>query len=475
MTPTFTAKSHGASLETFDINDDRAPMPIQYIEDSKDISSKGCSSFNKNLEIIESDSNAPLPFEYCPAVGSVMNERRYAMLKTKHAAMQSTARAIQCGADNDDSLYIDINDNRKENINANDLIRDKMRLETLPCANDPTQLEWYACDINARELDEKNKNMLASDHISDIQKKNRWNNLIQHLFNFASSDVRVISSDKHDGAINRKNSMRQSELSSKGRSSIEINQDKSQTSKKDSNNDRSSSTLSDHTDEHLAVAMEVDPSTDEPIYDAIEYDPESKPPFYHNRRCRVYTALSLLLFTIIVSLAVVYSTKKGKEEAAQKQIFYVTLAPTPRPTTDREALGINDLIEEKVLHGNAKFNSMDENDPRLLALDWILHKDKMQLDLFDPNLSQRYVLALLAFQFDHQAWKLCGGNYSSTEVICAQEINGTDSQEEHIRWLSDADECDWYGVECLGGLVRELQLREYLQAIFFNFGTVKLI
>ena len=95
-------ESHGASLETFDINDDRAPMPIQYIEDSKDISSKGCSSFNKNLEIIESDSNAPLSFEYCPAVGSVMNERRYAMLKTKHAAMQSTAGAIQCGTDNDD-------------------------------------------------------------------------------------------------------------------------------------------------------------------------------------------------------------------------------------------------------------------------------------------------------------------------------------------------------------------------------------
>jgi hypothetical protein len=77
-----------------------------------------------------------------------------------------------------------------------------------------------------------------------------------------------------------------------------------------------------------------------------------------------------------------------------------------------------------------------------------------------PNLSQRYVLALLAFQFDYMAWTSCGGNYSSPEVICAVENNETDTIEEYSRWLSDTDECEWYGVDCHDGKIRELNLRE---------------
>ena len=267
------------------------------------------------------------------------------------------------------------------------------------------------------------------------------------------------SPNKCDESNDKQFSWRQSKASSKDRSSIEIDITKSRKSKKDSIDDGSSPTSPGYRDEGLAVATRVDPSMDEPIYAAIEYDPDSKPPLYRNRRCRVYTALSLLLFTIIVSLVVVYSTKKGKEEAAQKQVVFVTLAPTPRQTTDREALGINDLIQEKVLQNDATFDSMDEDDPRLLALDWILHKDEMQLELFDPNLSQRYVLALIAFQFDHEVWTSCGGDSSAKET-CTVEVNGTVSEEEHKKWLSGADECDWFGVECLGGRVRELRLRE---------------
>jgi hypothetical protein len=110
----------------------------------------------------------------------------------------------------------------------------------------------------------------------------------------------------------------------------------------------------------------------------------------------------------------------------------------------------------------------------LLALDWILHKDEMQLGPTDLNLYQHYVLSLLAFQFDSLAWASCGGNYSDFETICTVQMNGTDSeQDDYKRWLSGTDECDWYGVSCLDGKIRELALHEsifhYLTYIRFSY------
>ena len=114
---------------------------------------------------------------------------------------------------------------------------------------------------------------------------------------------------------------------------------------------------------------------------------------------------------------------------------------------------------------------MDKDDPRLLAMDWILYKDELQLELSAPNLSQRYVLSLLAFQFDYMAWTSCGGDYSSSELTCEVENNETDTTEEYSRWLSGTDECLWYGVSCLDGKVRELNLRKHHVVPFSNIIT----
>ncbi|KAL7478333.1 hypothetical protein ACHAW6_004102 [Cyclotella cf. meneghiniana] len=221
-----------------------------------------------------------------------------------------------------------------------------------------------------------------------------------------------------------------------------------------------------YSNDGLVVATKVESSEDnEAIYAAIEYDSVSKPPMYNNRRCRLYTSMSLLMITIIVALVVVYSTKKRKEEVAQQQVIYVTEVPTLPPTTDREALGLNNMIEEYVLQSNATFHGMAKDDPRWLALDWILHKDGMQLGKNDLNLYQRYVLVLLAFQFDSLAWSLCGGNYIDGDIAgnatCTIENeNTTDATEEYVRWLTSTNECKWYGVTCLDGKVRGLELPE---------------
>ena len=505
---------HDVSLETFDGHGDYAPKPMEYNQDNKDTSRTDELSFNKSLETIEGELNAPIPFEYCQggknsctdkspyAISSYdepvpvqyleemkdMNATKKASsapstagahfisatkddieikTKTKEGEMQQSRsiEVIRNYADQDDIRYIDIRDGRKVNINFNEMSHEQSY-------EDSEQLKWHGSGTNASQQDAKRKTTspyTAFFHSSDTQKEKK-RNFVLRLFKVAPADSKHMTPGKLSECTDEKIISQQSKASSKDRSSNGIDTTKSHTSKKDDSiDDNSSPTSPGYTDEELAVATRVDPSMDEPIYAAIEYDPDSKPPLFHNRRCRVYTALSLLLFTIVVSLVVVYSTKKGKEDTVQKQIIYVTLAPTPRPTTNREALGINNLIEEKVLQDNARFNSMDENDPRLLALDWILHKDEMQLESFDSNLSQRYVLALIAFQLDYQVWTSCGGNYWDTEVTCTVDINGTDPEEEYRRWLSGTNECDWYGVECLGGIVREIRLREYLQSQHFGF------
>jgi hypothetical protein len=56
-----------------------------------------------------------------------------------------------------------------------------------------------------------------------------------------------------------------------------------------------------------------------------------------------------------------------------------------QPTTYREKL-IQDMIEERVLDYNIQIRDLEQNDPRYLALDWILHGDRLQLNADSPNI-----------------------------------------------------------------------------------------
>ncbi|KAL3780384.1 hypothetical protein HJC23_002677, partial [Cyclotella cryptica] len=91
----------------------------------------------------------------------------------------------------------------------------------------------------------------------------------------------------------------------------------------------------------------------------------------------------------------------------------------PDHSTVPRSRSIRNAIEMNVLLRNAIFDEMESTDHRILALHWISDKDQMKLVESDPNLSQRYVLALLAYAFS---------------------INSS--------WLSDDSECEWFGVKC---------------------------
>lgn len=114
-------------------------------------------------------------------------------------------------------------------------------------------------------------------------------------------------------------------------------------------------------------------------------------------------------------------------------IVAVAVLVAAKPALTREQLVKNE-IESNVLLRNAKFDELSQNDSRNLALDWLLHSDQMRLNASDPNLDQRYILALFAFEF--------GSIFMSS-----------------TNWLSDEDECKWDGVMChANGDVYELQL-----------------
>lgn len=224
--------------------------------------------------------------------------------------------------------------------------------------------------------------------------------------------------------------------------------------------DAAVNTEPEFTEDGLAVAMAIDNSAeDEYIYSAIEYDPDSKPPLHKNRRFRVYTCLAFSMVVAVVAVVVIYVTKSAKgadiTEVSKLWDGDPSTSPTAPPTSNREASGIREQIEAGILQRGVNFTDMPENDPRYLALDWILHDDQLQLDSDDKNLYQRYVLALMAFTLDSLAWYECGehrtfGNVTEKfmEEGC-EVVNGATGQvEEHSVWLSSTEECEWYGVIC---------------------------
>lgn len=108
---------------------------------------------------------------------------------------------------------------------------------------------------------------------------------------------------------------------------------------------------------------------------------------------------------------------------------------------------ITQKLETVALLRNATFSNMDTDDPRYLALDWLLNDDEMNLDSSAKNLNQRYTLALLAFSLGSRNW-----NYEIDETARSDAIG------ENNTWLSSDDECSWYNVTCADGKVVALQL-----------------
>lgn len=216
---------------------------------------------------------------------------------------------------------------------------------------------------------------------------------------------------------------------------------------------------------NLAVATPVmGDDAEKPIYEATSY--EAKTPIYKTWKCIAITLVLLAVIGVVVGVAV---TSIVQPEETPVLIEYVTASPTAKPTvapTSERDIILAQTIERSVLMRNASFDNMTSNNPRKEALNWTQHTDSMQLEPTDPNLSQRYTLALLAFQLDHAVWfNEPDVNATSNETLDATD----DSSEEIIDWLSPTDECDWFGVTCVDGVVTEIDLCEFFASILSHF------
>jgi len=206
-------------------------------------------------------------------------------------------------------------------------------------------------------------------------------------------------------------------------------------------------------EEGLAVAVAVSPDEDEAfIPAAIEYDPDSKPPLLKNRRFRLYTcAAAILLVVVVCGIAVGVTMNTAKK--GQFDLEYVnatdrpTGMPTPAPTPGFFLDAVGDTIYNLV--GDKMY---DQGSPYALAADWIVNYDPMQLGPRDANIAQRYLLAMLFFEWNGMDWTECtptdDPNDTDCEATCYDWLYGDPFDCDKKRWLSNSHECEWLGVTC---------------------------
>jgi hypothetical protein len=68
------------------------------------------------------------------------------------------------------------------------------------------------------------------------------------------------------------------------------------------------------------------------------------------------------------------------------------------------------------------------------AYQWLVNEDEFYVCPYDPNVAQRYILAVLYFATNGEAWLHCSNNTASS---CDED-----------RFLSASHECEWGGVGC---------------------------
>ena len=102
-----------------------------------------------------------------------------------------------------------------------------------------------------------------------------------------------------------------------------------------------------------------------------------------------------------------------------------------------------------------------EDSPQNLAFTWLVDLDTRYVCPDDPELTQRYVLAVFYYSLNGDLWFKCRApdDFSNQEQIddanAECSIPTSDDPTEQLpsssgsdAWLTPGDECDWMGVVC---------------------------
>ena len=203
-------------------------------------------------------------------------------------------------------------------------------------------------------------------------------------------------------------------------------------------------------DESLAVAIAVTEEDEELFLPAaVEYDPDAKPPMLKNRRFRLY-AISAVLLSIVVIIAVILGTVVFKQGPTPPATYAPTGSPSFAPTNSLQG----EYRDQFVAAIGPMVNV--PNSPQERAARWILEEDELNLAVDAENLVQRYTMALFYFSTTNNLesrWRSC--NPHPTESKCeylryTRLANDSIAfiPEESVRWLSNEHECEWAGNMC---------------------------
>ncbi|CAB9515102.1 leucine Rich Repeat [Seminavis robusta] len=164
---------------------------------------------------------------------------------------------------------------------------------------------------------------------------------------------------------------------------------------------------------------------------------------------------ALALLAVIVALVVVVVLLKQQQQPSQQAENNQT--PTIAHSAAMKELAIRSALASHV--GEHILNA--EDTPYQAAMDWILHKDPMQLDVFSGNLIQRYVLALFYYKTSQGGpWISCNPPEEGKDNTCfvnefaknqTGDIVYQKLDEPDARWLSEKHECEWAMVQCSPG------------------------
>ena len=191
------------------------------------------------------------------------------------------------------------------------------------------------------------------------------------------------------------------------------------------------------------------------------------------RRKRLCMGLALAALFILVAAIMVpcsifllkVNNNRGTDEAS---------TPTMNPTSYRESIGIQHYIADYFENYQLMYDHNGPNHPSPYyyqqALDWILHKDEMQLDFDSPDqLIQRFIMAYFYLQGSQKGpWNFCNPPQTQEEPqqcyykFLKNPKRSPWSYGDNIlamKWLSNAHECQWAGVQCSSdGIITDIDI-----------------
>lgn len=139
-----------------------------------------------------------------------------------------------------------------------------------------------------------------------------------------------------------------------------------------------------------------------------------------------------------------------------------SIPTTPQPTDSPTVAGCGISLQDRIDGILAMLDAVADPDkirdnafPQGLATTWLIEDDGFFVCPDDPNLIQRWALAVIYFSTAGDDWFLCSDNPTSLD-LCGAE----DPFVGETRFLSADGECDWAGISCTNNIVTEIVFEE---------------